>query len=81
MSRNILRTTEVTLIIKILGTTERTIIIKLQGNNTGCMPVLLQKGYYQDFKRSFYIYITKVPVRTRIQYLSMSYTKRILLRF
>ena len=50
MSRNILRTTEVTLIIKILGTTERTIIIKLQGNNTGCMPVLLQKGYYQDLK-------------------------------
>ena len=44
MSRNILGTTEVTLIIKILETTERTIIIKLQSNNTGCKPVLLQKG-------------------------------------
>ena len=43
-SRNILRTTEMTPIIKILVTTERTIIIKLQGNNTGCMPVLLEKG-------------------------------------
>ena len=44
MSRNILGTTEMTLVIKILVTTERTIIIKLQGNNTGCMPVLLEKG-------------------------------------
>ena len=32
MSRNMLRTTE------------RTVIIKLHGNNTGCMPVLLEKG-------------------------------------
>ena len=32
MSRNMLRTTE------------RTVIIKLRGNITGCMPVLLEKG-------------------------------------
>ena len=44
MSGNMLGTTEMTLIIKILGTTERTAIMKLQGNNTGCMPVLLEKG-------------------------------------
>ena len=44
MSGNMLGTTEMTLIIKILGPTERTAIMKIQGNNTGCMPVLLEKG-------------------------------------
>ena len=44
MSGNMLGTTEMTLIIKILGPAERTAIMKLQGNNTGCMPVLLEKG-------------------------------------
>ena len=28
----------------LLGTTERTVIIKLQSNSSGCMPTLLEKG-------------------------------------